>query len=30
MFTFCDVLPEMKQKTQTNARERTVRTGNDL
>ena len=30
MFTFFDVLREMKQKTQTNPREHTVRTGNDL
>ena len=30
MFTFCDVLHEKKQKTQTNLRECAVRTGNHL
>ena len=30
MFTFCDVLHERKQKTQTNSREFAVRTGNQL
>ena len=30
MFTFCDVLHETKQKTQTNSRECAVRTGNHL
>ena len=30
MLTFCDVLPDVKQKTQTNSRECAVRTGNQL
>ena len=30
MFTFCDVLHERKQKTQTNSREFAVRTENQL